>query len=68
MKKSRLKNECGNTYGPWVVDSLLANRYWNNGAARFAVHCKSCGYKKTYIGNLLRFNKYSHTCESCGMR
>lgn len=65
--KSRLKNERGNTYGPWVVDKLLPIRYPINGMARFAVHCKYCGCKKTYIGNGLRFGHYAHKCKGCGM-
>lgn len=63
-----LKNECGNTYGPWVVDALLSMRYPNNRTARFAVHCKFCGHKKIYIGNLLRFGHYARECNHCGMR
>lgn len=68
LNKYGLKNELNKTYGPWVVDELLPTRYPNNGTARFAVHCKCCGHKKTYIGNLLRFGRYAHECERCGAR
>ena len=66
--KTGLKNESGNTYGPWVVGKLLPIRYPNNGTARFIVRCRCCGYEKIYIGNLLRFGHYAHKCENCGTR
>lgn len=65
--KTRLKDERSNAYGPWVVDELLPVRYAKNGTARFAVHCKYCGYKKIYMGNTLRFDHYAHKCKGCGM-
>lgn len=62
---SNLKNEIGNQYGPWQVSELLIRRYPNNGTAQFKVTCRHCGYTKIYIGNLLRFDKFAHHCDSC---
>ena len=62
---TRIKDETGKIYGPWIVTQLLPYRYNRNGCVYFNVRCRYCGRSKLYTGNELRFNHYAHKCKRC---
>lgn len=62
------KDETGKRYGPYIVLQRVKPNYPNNGTVKWLCKCIHCGAKKIYIRNLLRFNKYRHTCDECGGR
>ena len=63
-----VKDESGKRYGPYVVVRRAETNYPISGTARWICQCVHCGAKKTYIGNLLRFNNYAHECKECSGR
>ena len=65
--KTRMKNELGHKYGPFVVIAYATKREPSNGCVKWECMCTNCNAISFRNGNNLRFSKHLN-CPYCGNR
>lgn len=60
-----MKNEIGNRYGDYMIIAEHREREPSNGCIKWIGECLTCGSKRIFNGNNLRFGVITGVCSKC---